>query len=1025
MSGPHFRRFRRSPPGKTLICAAFFALAASQAAASSASTELGHPLVRNFTPRDYQGHPLCQAAVQGANGVMYFANNVGLLSYDGATWRPIGLTDGSDAVRQLARGADGTIWVGGGAVMGSLREKDGTAEFVSLWADRPAAERPKFDVFQVLPVGGSVYFVTEQAVLIWRDRRLVTVPCPTPAGSRGPRLHAIGERLYVSAPGAPLRRLADDRLATAADAPFFRDHAIVAVEAAPAGGDALLLLTAEHGWFGLDAGRVTPWATPMNASLAGKRVRRFLRRDDGSSAVSFATVSGNGGLLFGPDGRLLARLDESIGLLNRAVRDFCCDREGGLWLGLESGIARVEWPSLFTVFDGINGLGLGFVTSVTRHEGVLYAGTLEGVYRLTPGDGVAHAAHFEQVFNQAAYSVLSHPAGLLAYGYTDLFIATPGGFQTLFTTPATMGVLRTSRTEPARVWFTTSRGLRSIWHGAEGWRDEGVLPGTEQSDNTLGLAADGALWLIETGRGIMRVTLEGERGAARGTPRIEKFPSGTAGVPDFRGSHATNWGGEPVFSFNTSPKVFRFDAARREFSAVPGTAALPGANLEVGWSSSDSVEETNATLWLANSAAPTASRSLFAVPRGGGPIRTMPHVIADSAGRIWRMKVEDGADGGTLWLCSANGLIRVDSRAAVPRPAPYAATLWSARVRSGEILPAQREAIDFEFAAPRFHTGTALEFSTRLGGFDAGWSPWSPDRKRSFTHLPAGDYRFEVRARDSDGVVSAPAARAFSVLPEWWLTWWFLGFSGVAATGAVAGATRAIATRALKRRVALLEAQTAVERERLRLARDLHDEVGSGLGRVILFAGEARRVRDDPAQLDAALDRVRATAQDLVQHAREIVWAVSPQHDTLASLFEHLGDYTVDTLRAAGIACRLDAPAAAGLPAAMIGSEMRHSLFLAVKEAVHNCVKYSGARDAALTLRLDGGFIEVILQDHGRGFFAGERQGSGNGLRNLTLRAEALGGAGSVTSEPGRGTTVTLRVPLQRSPGQHPPAASP
>lgn len=973
---------------------------------------LGHPLVRNFTPRDYEGHPLCQAAVQGADGVMYFANNVGLLSYDGAKWRPISLTDGTDAVRQLARGSDGTIWVGGGSLMGWLREKNGTAEFVSLWADRPAAEQPQYDVFQVLPVGDSIHFVTPQSILIWRHRQLFTIPCPTPPDSRGPRLHAVGDRLYVTAPGQPLQRLADDHLTPVADLPFLRDNVFVTIEAAPAGGDSLLLLTAEHGWFQLNAGRVTPCTTPMNASLAGKRVRRFLRRADGSSAVSFATVSGNGGMLFGPDGHFLARLDDSIGLLNQAVRDLCSDSEGGLWLGLESGIARVEWPSLFTVFDGISGLGRGFVTSLARHDDTVYAATLEGVYRLTPGDGVSQPARFAQVFSEATYSLLAHPAGLFAYGYNDLFLWTPGGFQSLLTTPATMGVLRISRTEPERVWFTTGRGLHSIYHSAGGWRDEGVLPGTEKSDGTLGLSADGAFWLIEAQRGVIRVRLEGERGAVRGTPLVERFPSGTAGVPAFRGSHVTNWGGVPVFSFNTSPKVFRFDAAQREFVAVPGTAALPGENLEVGWASSDSMEESNTTLWLANSAAPTSRRSLFAVPRDGGPVRTLPHAVADSAGRIWRMNVEDSTDQGTLWLCSANGLVRVDTRAAVPSPASFAAKIWSSAVQPGEILPTQRQAIGFEFAAPRYRTGTVVEFSSRLAGFENAWSPWSEDRKRPFTNLVGGDYRFEVRARDADGVMSAPATLAFSVLPPWWRTWWFLTMEVAASVGVVAGITRRLATRELKRRLALLEAQSAVERERLRLARDLHDEVGSGLGRVILFAGEAGRVKGDPAQLDAALGRVRTTAQDLVQHAREIVWAVSPQHDTLASLVERLGDYTVDTLRAAGIACRLDVPVAADIPAVAVRSEMRHSLFLALKEAVHNCVKYSGATTAEFSLRIANNSIEITLRDHGRGFAPGERQGSGHGLRNLAIRAEALGGTGTTTGEPGRGTTVVLRVPV-------------
>jgi signal transduction histidine kinase len=184
---------------------------------------------------------------------------------------------------------------------------------------------------------------------------------------------------------------------------------------------------------------------------------------------------------------------------------------------------------------------------------------------------------------------------------------------------------------------------------------------------------------------------------------------------------------------------------------------------------------------------------------------------------------------------------------------------------------------------------------------------------------------------------------------------------------------------------------------------------------VSLFAGEARRNKSDPAQLDASLDRVRDSAQTLVQHARQIVWAVSPQHDTLQSVIERFGDYVDETLRAAGIACRLELPAPDQIPGVMLGSEVRHSLFLAVKEAVHNCVKYSEAKTAEFRLEIAGGDFVITLRDHGRGFAAGERRGSGHGTKNLVARAEALGGSGEIVSAPGQGTTVRLRVPLTKA----------
>ena len=148
---------------------------------------------------------------------------------------------------------------------------------------------------------------------------------------------------------------------------------------------------------------------------------------------------------------------------------------------------------------------------------------------------------------------------------------------------------------------------------------------------------------------------------------------------------------------------------------------------------------------------------------------------------------------------------------------------------------------------------------------------------------------------------------------------------------------------------------------------------------MILFASEARQNKSNPVQLDASLDRVRDSAQALVQHAREIVWAVSPQHDTLQSVIERFGDYVEETLRTAGIACRLELPTAAQIPPVTLGSDARHSLFLAVKEAVHNCVKYSEAKTAEFRLEVAGNDFVIAFRDHGRGFAAGDRRGLGHG----------------------------------------------
>ncbi len=940
--------------------------------AAGVARELGRPLVRNFTPRDYQGHPLCQAVIQGADGVMYFANNTDALSFDGEEWRPIKLPADSSGVRQFALAADGTVYLGGGGVLGCFRTVGGRTQYMSLIDELPPAERRFSEIFQVLALGDTVYFANEDRIFRLRDRRFTVIPFPAPANARGVRLHAVDKAIYLTAAGHPLTRLADERIELVADDPLFRENQIVSVESGAAG--ALLLLTEERGFFQFAAGRVARAETPLNPWLAGRQVQHARRLADGSLAVAFAPASGSGGLLFNAAGQLRWRLDESIGMLNLAIRGFYPDREGGLWLGLESGVTRIEWESGVTLFDAVNGLSQEFVVDTVVHAGVRYTATIDGVYRLHPADAAGRAARFERIFNQPVYSLLEHPAGLLARGYTEIFVLTPAGFSAVAKSPIGMGALATWRHDPNRVWFTSSRGLHSLYHTAAGWRDEGAVPGFEEHANGQTEEPDGTLLVSTHSRGVFRFEFGSGREGARPEARILRFDAGLQ-------------------------RLVPLDPANPLASAQQVDSRIPN-------------QDVPGNEWMTNNSPESAKRTISRAEPSGRAGSKLPQFVAEATGMIHRMRGEPSPDGDVLWVCGANGLVRVDlSRIFRARP-PFATLLAAGDLQAGEVRPYARNALDFEFAAPRLQGGSAVVYQTRLVGFADEWTPWSADRKRSFTNLAGGEYRFEVRARDADGVTTVPVMLAFSVQPPWWRTWWFLGLAGVSGAGAVAAVTRWLANRALRRRVQLLEAQSAVERERLRLARDLHDEVGSGLGRVILFAGEAARVKGDPAQLDAALGRVRATAQDLVQHAREIVWAVSPQHDTLASLVERLGDYTADTLRAAGIACRLEVPAAVDIPAVAIRSDVRHSLFLALKEAVHNCVKYSGATTAEFSLRLADGALEITLRDHGRGFAPGERQGSGHGLRNLAIRAEALGGAGTITGEPGRGTTVFLRVPI-------------
>ena len=173
----------------------------------------------------------------------------------------------------------------------------------------------------------------------------------------------------------------------------------------------------------------------------------------------------------------------------------------------------------------------------------------------------------------------------------------------------------------------------------------------------------------------------------------------------------------------------------------------------------------------------------------------------------------------------------------------------------------------------------------------------------------------------------------------------------------------------MRRKLESLQRQQAVERERTRIAKDIHDHLGANLTRISLLSQSAHGELENPAQAAAQLDRIYNTSRELTRSMDEIVWAVNPQHDTLDSLASYLGNFAQEYLVSLNIRCRLDVPL--HLPHWPITAEMRHNVFLAFKEALHNVVKHSGAKEVSIFLATDNYGFHLAVRDNGKGFDPG------------------------------------------------------
>ena len=298
------------------------------------ATEVGDYLVENYTMRDYLAHNQVWRAVQDARGVLYFGNRDVILEFDGETWRPIDVPRGL-FVRGLAIDRAGTIGLGPWTELGYLApDKTGRLNYVSLRDRLPESERHFGDIWETYATADGVFFTTSRAFFRWRDGTFTIWHRASPRTAFAIPV-AGGLHLFERTVG--LSRLAGDQWVLESDDPFFRTTAVDQALDEPDGS--WLLITADRGLFRYRDGHVEMVSTPVDDLLKAADVYTANRLRDGSIALGTLL---HGLVILRPDLTVEAIIDQKAGLHDDSVKAILEDRDGGLWLSLNNGIAHVE-----------------------------------------------------------------------------------------------------------------------------------------------------------------------------------------------------------------------------------------------------------------------------------------------------------------------------------------------------------------------------------------------------------------------------------------------------------------------------------------------------------------------------------------------------------------------------------------------------------------------------------------------------------------------------------------------------------
>lgn len=730
--------------------------------------EHGVPYFRNYSRQVYRAHSQNWGIVQDLRGVMYFANGDGILEYDGVSWRLIPIPNES-IVRSLAVDASGRIYVGAQDDFGYLEPDPlGEMRFRSLLDRLEAKDRRFTDVWRIVAADDGVYFGTNTLLFRWNGERITVWEA-----DRFYLPYRFKGQLYIQQRDQGLFRINGDVLEPAPDGEKLR---AVIFTLLPYDEDRVLIGIRSQGFWLYDGQIARPFATEVDQRLREDQLYHGAVLADGRFAL--ATLRG-GVLVMDRAGQLQDVLDKVMGLQDDQVWYVYTDREGGLWLGLNNGISRVEVQTPFTVFGEGSGLR-GSIQQMVRHRGTLYVVTSLGVYYQAPAVGAGDPVQFLPVEGLQAQAWAALPVG------EDLLVSTVQGVyqmqngRTLQITEDPAFALRRSHLDSNRVFIGLKEGLASIRRVGETWVPEGPVEGPQAEVRHIVEDAQGRLWLGTMYQGIERVDFSGENAGEWPLvqPPTVRFDT-TAGLPEMKDNFVYTVADRPVFS--TEDGLYRFDEDHQRF--MPDTTF--GQRFADGtYAVSRVVEDREHQVWMtADVGATTVTGVARPLPSGGYFWDDKPF------GRLTGFKAydiyPDVRGDHVVWFGGPDGLVRYDPNVQRARHADFTVLIRSVAVRGDSTVYAGADseagliglrykdnALRFVFAAPSFDQEERNQYQYYLDGFDQDWSEWTEETQKDYTNLPEGEYRFQVRAQNVYGVESQVAGLSIEIMPPWYRSWW-------------------------------------------------------------------------------------------------------------------------------------------------------------------------------------------------------------------------------------------------------------
>jgi len=323
-------------------------------------------------------------------------------------------------------------------------------------------------------------------------------------------------------------------------------------------------------------------------------------------------------------------------------------------------------------------------------------------------------------------------------------------------------------------------------------------------------------------------------------------------------------------------------------------------------------------------------------------------------------------------------------------------------------LPYYKNNLFFQFRGIEYSNAVKVSYAYQLVGWDKDWVYSGTLNQVRYNNLPAGKYTFKIKAANASGLWGEKSySVSITIHPPFWKTWWFYSLCFLLIIILVIGVTRSLAQRKFKKQLDELEKQNEMDKERQRISKEMHDDIGAGLTQITLMSESVKNKIGITGGKE--LNDIGDTSRKLVSNMSEIIWSLNPEYKTLDQLMAYMREQLLGLLDYSGMQYSIELPESSN--EIILTNQQRRNILLATKEIVHNAVKHSDAKEIWIKGIIKNNDFEMEIKDNGKGVDV-DKVYRGNGLKNIRHRVEEIGGNLLILSEPGEMTKFFYSIPI-------------